>query len=96
MDHIVYLDAKSGELSKLIMGDKSMIIRGAMGRKLPYDRVFEGDMLYFIENDGSGLIKANAKVSQVINSEKLSKEESTSMVESYQDQLQLTQQQFKR
>lgn len=35
MDHVVYLDAKAGELSKLLVGDKTMIIRGAAGRKMP-------------------------------------------------------------
>ena len=38
MDHVVYLDAKEKELDKLLSGEKSMIIRGAAGRKLPQDR----------------------------------------------------------
>ncbi len=33
MDHVVYLDAKADELRKLINGEKTMIIRGAAGRK---------------------------------------------------------------
>jgi len=36
MDHIVYLDAKAKELEHLRSGQKSMIIRGAMGRKMPF------------------------------------------------------------
>lgn len=39
MDHIVYLDAKARELEKLLDGKKTMIIRGATGRKLPHGRV---------------------------------------------------------
>ena len=96
MDHVVYLDAKAGEFAKIMQGDKTMIIRGAAGRKLPYGRVFENDMLYLIENDGSGLVKAKARVSQVIQSEKMSKEESIKMIETFQDQLDLTSTQFKR
>ena len=46
MDHVVYLDAKAKEFEKLIEGTKSMIIRGAAGRKMPYDRVFKGDWLF--------------------------------------------------
>jgi hypothetical protein len=38
MDHVVYLDAKEKELDKLRSGQKSMIIRGAAGRKLPHGR----------------------------------------------------------
>jgi hypothetical protein len=96
MDHVVYLDAKAKEYSKLVNGTKTMIIRGAAGRKLPYGRVFDGDSLYFIENDGSGLIKAKAKTSKVIHSEKMNKDESIAMVEAHQEQLQLTNQQNKR
>ena len=96
MDHVAYLDAKAKELQKLLQEGKSMIIRGATGRKMPYGRVEPGDRLYFIENDGSGLVKAKAEVVSVLNSEKLSIEESEALVESNQAQLQLTPKQFKR
>jgi len=87
MDHVVYLDYKAKELNNLIAGAKSMIIRGAMGRKLPYGKVNKGDILYFIENNGDGLIKAKAIVEDVFNSEQLSKEESVQLVDNNQDKL---------
>ena len=96
MDHVVYLDAKASEMENLIAGQKTMIIRGAAGRKLPYGRVSSGDVLYFINNNAEGLIKARAKVKSVFNSEKMSREESTELVKSRQDKLQLTAKQFKR
>ena len=96
MDHVVYLDAKAGELSKLLLGDKKMIIRGAAGRKMPYGRVNEKDKLYLIENDGSGFVRASTIVKSVTNSEKMSKDESIALVEENQNQLQLTSKQFKR
>ena len=96
MDHVVYIDAKAKELAEILKGNKRMIIRGATGRKLPYGRVNKGDMLYLIENDGSGLVRAIAKVLSVINSEKMTKEESISLVKEYQDKLQLTSSQNKR
>ena len=34
MDHVAYLDAKEKELDNLVAGTKSMIIRGAAGRKM--------------------------------------------------------------
>jgi len=43
MDHIVYLDYKAKELSNLTLGKKTMIARGAMGRKVPYQKVFKKD-----------------------------------------------------
>ena len=96
MDHIVYLDAKAKELENLQNGKKSMIIRGATGRKLPYGRVSEGDNLYFAENNGDGLLKAKAVVKSVYQSEKLSKEESEKIVAENQHKLQLNQALIKR
>lgn len=96
MDHVVYVDAKAGELSKILAGEKTMIIRGATGRKMPYGRVGEGDNLYLVENDASGLIKARAIVSSVLNSEKMTTDQSIKLVELNQSQLQLTTVQFKR
>lgn len=96
MDHIVYLDAKAKELENLQTGKKSMIIRGAMGRKLPYGRVNEEDVLYFAENNGDGLVKAKATVKSVYESEKLSKEESEKVVDENQHKLQLNKPLLKR
>lgn len=96
MDHIVYLDAKANELKNLQNEKKSMIIRGAMGRKLPYGRVKEGDVLYFGENKGDGLIKAKAVVKSVYQSEKLSKEESEKVVEENQQKFQVNKALLKR
>jgi len=87
MDHVVYLDAKAKELQNLISGDKTMIIRGATGRKMPHGRVFKGDILYFIENKGDGLVKAKAAVNSVYHSEKLEPDESIAIVDKNQDKL---------
>lgn len=96
MDHIVYLDAKAKELDQLISGEKSMIIRGATGRKLPYGRVNPGDVLYFINNNAEGKVRAKANVTSVFNSEKMTPEESVQLVESNQSKLQLSPGQFKK
>jgi hypothetical protein len=96
MDHVVYVDAKLNELENLLNEEKNMIIRGAAGRKLPYGRVKEGGVLYFINNNGEGLIKAQAIVSFVFNSRKMSFEESVALVEQYQDRLKLTSTQFSK
>lgn len=96
MDHVVYLDTKANELEKLINGSKSMIIRGATGRKLPYGRVNEGDILFFINNNSEGVVKAKAIVGSVFNSNKMSTEESVTLVEKHQDKLNLSESQFKK
>lgn len=96
MDHVVYVDAKSKEMEKLVSGEKTMIIRGAAGRKLPHGRVYAGDILYFINNNGEGEVKASGVVKSVFNSDKMSEEESIRLVEGYQEKLKLTDKEFKR
>lgn len=96
MDHVVYLDAKANELQKLLDGSKTMIIRGATGRKLPYGRVNDGDILYFINNNAEGVVKAKAIVNNVLNTDKMSPEESIDLVKKHQKELNLTEKQFKK
>jgi hypothetical protein len=87
MDNVVYLDYKAKELENIRKGQKTMIIRGAMGRKLPYGRVNKDDVLYFIENNGDGFVKGQATVDSVFNSDVLTKEQSIEIVEQNQDKL---------
>lgn len=96
MDHVVYLDAKANELEKLFDKSKTMLIRGATGRKLPYGRVNEGDILYFINNNSEGVVEAKAIVDSVFNSNKMTAEESITLVKKHQDKLNLSDNQFKK
>ena len=96
MDHIVYLDVAAKELENLLSGEKTMIMRGAAGRKMPYGRVDPGDILYFINNNAEGLIRAKANVENVLNSEKLTGPESAELIHAHQDKLQLTKKQTDR
>jgi hypothetical protein len=96
MDHIVFVDYKAGELEKLISGEKTIVIRGATGRKLPYGRVNSGDSLYFIRNNGEGLVRAKAVVIDVYNSERMNKEESKKLVDVHIEGLQLSDKQYKK
>jgi hypothetical protein len=96
MDHVVYVDAKAFELEKLLTGEKTMIVRGAAGRKLPYGRVTPGDCLFFIENNGDGIVRASATANTVFNSDKLSEEQSAELLRTNQSKLRLTPGQTKR
>lgn len=96
MDHVVYVDHKAKELDSILDRTKTMIVRGAAGRKVPYGRVFEGDILYFIENNADGKIKAKAAVSNVFNSEKMEKDQSISLIAENQPKLKLSSAQTKR
>lgn len=46
MVHLVYCDNKEKVLEKNLEGSKTMIVRGAAGRKISHSRVFEGKSLY--------------------------------------------------
>jgi len=96
MDHVVYVDTKARELETLLAGEKTMIARGATGRKLPYGRVQANDRLFFIQNKGDGMVRASARVSEVFNSEKLTEEQSAELLRANQSKLQLTPEQIKR
>lgn len=96
MDHIVYLEAQAKELETLLSGHKTMIIRGATGRKLPHGRVAAGDMLYFINNNAEGMVRAKARVKSAFHSEKMTEDASRALVEKNQSKLRLTEKQMKR
>jgi hypothetical protein len=95
MIHLVYCDDKSKELNKILEGSKTMIIRGAAGRKIPHSRVFKDEILYFMEK-GTKKITAKAVVTDVQNYVKLSDEEITKTIEDNNNKLQLTDKQKER
>ena len=96
MNHVVYLDATANEMEKLLTGQKTMVIRGATGRKIPYGQVNNKDILYFINNNAEGVIKVKAEVASVMNSEKMDKDSSIKLIKKYKDKLQLSEKQFQR
>lgn len=96
MVHLVYCDnaGKKGEkvLDKILEGTKTMVVRGAAGRKIPHSRVFEGEKLYFMEK-GSSKITVSAIVSKVENHIKLSEDEIKNILEENQLKLNLSEKQ---
>lgn len=95
MVHLVYCDDKSKELKKILDGSKTVVIRGAAGRKIPHSRVFAGETLYFMEK-GSKKITAKAVVKDVQNFVKLADDEITKTIDDNNDKLQLTDKQKER
>jgi Holliday junction resolvase len=99
MVHLVYCDntGKHGEreLDKILAATKTMVVRGAAGRKIPHSRVFEGEMLYFMEK-GTAKITARATVKSVQNYVKLTGAEIVKILEENQPKLNLTEKQMQR
>ncbi|PKM84925.1 MAG: hypothetical protein CVU86_04750 [Firmicutes bacterium HGW-Firmicutes-11] len=96
MEHIAYCETQAKELERLLAGEKTMLIRGAAGRKLPHGRVKAGEIVYLIPNDSSGRILAKAIVASVIDSEKLTTDASVSLIEQHLDKLMLNDRQKER
>jgi hypothetical protein len=99
MVHLVYCDnaGKKGErlLDKIVTGTKTMVVRGAGGRKIPHSRVFEGETLYFMEK-GTVQILASATVKAVHNYVKLADDEIIQILNDNQSKLALTDKQRER
>jgi len=96
-EHLVYLSKEAKELEKLFNHQKTMIIRGASGRKSPLGgRVKQGDILYFVETGGSFLVTARAVVKSVNETDKMTEEESIDFVNKYAKELNLSKEQYKR
>lgn len=99
MTHLVYCDnvGKKGErpIDKILAGIKTMVVRGAAGRKNPHSRVFEGEELYFMEK-GTAQISAKAKVKSVQNFVKLTDAEIDDVLSSNQSKLDLSDKQIVR
>ncbi len=99
MVHLVYCDnaGKKGEkeLDKIFAGTKTMVVRGAAGRKIPHSRVFAGERLYFMEK-GSASITATAVVKEVKNFVKLSDEEIAKVFFDNREKLNLSEKQVAR
>lgn len=95
MIHLVYCDKKENELEKILTGNKTMVVRGATGRKIPHSRVFEGETLYFM-TQGTAKISASAVVTSVQNYVKLNENEILEVFEKNNDKLNVSEKQKQR
>lgn len=95
MVHLVYCDNKEKVLEKILDGSKTMIVRGAAGRKIPHSRIFDDEILYFMKK-GSKKISAKARVKNVQNFLKLTDQEIKETLEKNQDKLILSEKQKER
>ena len=95
MVHVAYCDDKARVLEKILAGTKTMIVRGAAGRKIPHSRVFEGERLYLMKK-GTGKISAAGIVKSVQNYTKLTQDEINAVFDKNKVQLDLTEKQRER
>jgi ABC-type Fe3+/spermidine/putrescine transport system ATPase subunit len=74
-----------------------MVIRGANGRKCPLGgRAKVNDIAYFVETGGDMLVTHKGVISQIVESEKMTEEESHAFIKKYEKELNLSKEQYKR
>ena len=96
-EHLVYLNHKADELQKFIDKKKSMIIRGANGKKCPLGgRAKINDIVYFVETGGGMMVTHRAIISNVVEKYKMSPDESAEFIKQYEKELNLSEEQYER
>lgn len=96
-EHLVYLDSKAKELEKILNNEKTMIIRGANGKKCPLGgRAKTNDIIYFVETGGDMIVAYKGIISYVVESYKMAPEESIEFIKKYEKELNLSREQYSR
>lgn len=96
-EHLVYLNNKAKELENFLNKQKTMIIRGAAGKKCPLGgRAKVNDNIYFVETGGDMIVTHKGIISKVIESEKMTPEESIDFIKKYEKELNLSKDQYDR
>jgi len=80
-EHLVYLDSKAKELEKLLNNEKTMIIRGASGKKTPLGgRAKINDIIYFVETGGNMMVTHRGVISNIVEKYKMTPKESIAFI----------------
>ena len=96
-EHLVYLDSKAKELEKLLSNEKTMIIRGANGKKCPLGgRAKVKDIVYFVETGGNMIVTHKGIISNVVEKYKMNPEETIEFIIKYSKELNLSKDQYNR
>jgi len=94
MDHIVFLDAQTGELEKVLSGVKTMIVSDFDVSHSPLDMVQPGNKLFFLRNNGECLVQVMATTIRVFVLENNSDEQLSQFLKERQPRLHLTENQY--
>ncbi len=94
MNHLVFLDAKAGELEKILSGVKTMLIKEFDSIKTNAYPVSPGDSLYFLRDQDDCALCVKATVVRVLFMTNQSKEDLSQILKEMQPRLQLTEAQY--
>jgi hypothetical protein len=94
MNHLVYLDARAGELEKILSGVKTMLVKEFDPAQTSALSVNPGDSLYFLRDQDDCAVRVKASVVRVLNLSKAFEEDPLHALKEMQPRLQLTEEQF--
>lgn len=94
MNHIVILDARAGELEKILSGTKSMVVKEFFPIRATSHPVCPGDGLYFLRNKDERALRVKATAVRVQFFTNNSEEDLSHTLKEMQPRLQLTEDQY--
>jgi len=94
MNHLVFLDARAGELEKILSGVKTMLVKEFDPAQIPLHPVNPGDSLYFLRGQGDCAVRVKAIVVRVLFCTNPFEEDLTHIFKEMQPRLHLTEDQY--
>jgi hypothetical protein len=94
MNHLVFLDARAGELERILSGVKTMLIKEFDPAQTTAHPVRPGDGLYFLRDDGECAVHVQATVVRVLFFTSSLDQDLSHTLKEMQPRLQLTEDQY--
>jgi hypothetical protein len=94
MNHLVFLDARTGELEKILSGVKTMLVKEYDPADTPSHPVNPGDSLYFLKNKDECTLRVRAAIVRVLYLTNNPDEDLSHALKELQPRLLLTEDQY--
>jgi hypothetical protein len=94
MNHLVFLDARAGELEKILSGVKTMLVKEFDPAQTTAHPVNPGDSLYFLRNKDECVLRVKATVVRVLYFTNRLNQDLSHILKEMQPRLQLTEEQY--
>ncbi len=94
MNYLVFLDARAGELEKILSGTKSMLLKDFDPARMTDQSVQPGDSLYFLRNKKEYVLRVKATVARAQPITNDNNNGLSHILKEMQPRLQLTEEQY--
>ena len=94
MNHLIFLDARAGELEKILSGVKTMLVKDFDPTQTTAHPINPGDSLYFLRNQDDCTVRVQATVIRVLFFANRLDQDLAHTLKEMQPRLQLTEDQY--